>query len=111
LPYVFQYKNFRGGYIENNKENISPCLLASLANVPYIQEQQTTPRRLTPRECLRLQGFNDDYQIVVSDTQIYKQVGNAVAVPVVQAIGQKIKASLINFLAETGLANLMNFNK
>jgi DNA (cytosine-5)-methyltransferase 1 len=39
-------------------------------------------RKLTPRECLRLMGFSDDFQIVVSDTQAYKQAGNTIVVDV-----------------------------
>ena len=46
------------------------------------------PRRLTPRECARLMGFEEDFVIPVSDTQAYKQFGNAVAVPVVTAIAK-----------------------
>ena len=39
-------------------------------------------RKLTPRECLRLMGFSDDFKIVVSDTQMYKQAGNSIVVDV-----------------------------
>jgi DNA (cytosine-5)-methyltransferase 1 len=39
-------------------------------------------RKLTPRECLRLMGFPDDFKIVVSDTQMYKQTGNSIVVDV-----------------------------
>jgi len=39
-------------------------------------------RKLTPRECLRLMGFPDDFNIVVSDTQLYKQAGNSIVVDV-----------------------------
>jgi DNA (cytosine-5)-methyltransferase 1 len=39
-------------------------------------------RKLTPRECLRLMGFPDDFEIVVSDTQMYKQAGNSMVVDV-----------------------------
>ena len=39
-------------------------------------------RRLTPRECLRLMGFSDDFKIVVSDAQTYKQAGNSIVVNV-----------------------------
>lgn len=49
------------------------------------------PRRLTPRECARLMGFPESFQIVVSDTQAYKQFGNSVAVPVVQGIARSIR--------------------
>jgi len=52
------------------------------------------PRRLTPRECARLMGFPDDFQIVVSDTQAYRQFGNSVAVPVVQSIAQNMKQAM-----------------
>lgn len=44
------------------------------------------PRRLTPRECARLMGFNDDFRIPVSDTQAYRQFGNSVVVPVIRGI-------------------------
>ena len=47
--------------------------------------------RLTPTECERLQGFPDGWTEGQSDTQRYKQLGNAVSVPVVKAIGKKLK--------------------
>lgn len=50
------------------------------------QKRGQNPRRLTPRECARLMGFPDTFQIPVSDTQAYKQFGNSVAVPVVSAV-------------------------
>lgn len=55
-------------------------------------------RFLTPREWARLQGFPDSFQIVVSDTQAYKQFGNSVAVPVVKAVARKV---LFNLYGET----------
>jgi|TARA_Y100000294_G_scaffold93950_2_gene87437 DNA (cytosine-5)-methyltransferase 1 len=45
-----------------------------------------TPRKLTPRECARLQGFPNSFKIPVSDVEAYKQFGNSVSVPVVKAI-------------------------
>ena len=49
------------------------------------------PRKLTPRECARLQGYPENFIVdAVSDVQIYKQFGNSVTVPVIQAIGQKM---------------------
>jgi len=52
-------------------------------------------RKLTPKECFRLQGWTDDYfekaQFVNSDNQLYKQAGNGVTVPVIQAIGEQFK--------------------
>ena len=52
--------------------------------------QNKTIRRLTPKECERLQGFPDGWTDGQSDTQRYKQLGNAVSVPVVKVIGEKI---------------------
>lgn len=58
-----------------------------------IKQGKKNPRRLTPRECARLMGFSDDFQIPVSDTQAYKQFGNSIVVPVVMAVaGQMMKA-------------------
>ena len=53
-------------------------------------------RRLTPRECWRLQGFPDEYfdkakAAGISDSQLYKMAGNAVSVPVAKAIGLRLK--------------------
>ena len=52
-------------------------------------------RRLTPRECARLQGFDDDFIIPVSDCQAYKQFGNAVTVNVSRAVAQSVKDCLV----------------
>lgn len=53
-------------------------------------------RKMTPREWARLQGFPDDFKIVVSDAQAYKQFGNSVAVPAIQATAKKIIEKLKN---------------
>lgn len=55
-----------------------------------IAQEGKNPRRLTPRECARLQGFPDDFKIVVSDTQAYKQFGNSVVVPLIANVAQLI---------------------
>jgi DNA (cytosine-5)-methyltransferase 1 len=55
-----------------------------------IKQDGRNPRKLTPRECARLQGFPDTFKIPVSDTQAYKQFGNSVAVPVIRAIANKM---------------------
>lgn len=60
-----------------------------------VKQRRRNPRRLTPRECARLMGFDrpghNEFIISVSDTQAYKQFGNAVAVPVVNAIAQHME--------------------
>ena len=53
------------------------------------------PRKLTPRECARLQGFPEDYDVsAVSDGQIYKQFGNSVSVPVIKAVAKKLTEAM-----------------
>ncbi len=59
---------------------------------------RSNPRRLTPRECARLMGFPDDWQIPVSDTQAYRQFGNSVAVPVVKAVAEAMQPHLKKIL-------------
>ena len=51
-------------------------------------------RKMTPREWARLQGFPDEFKLVVADTHLYKQFGNSVTVPVIKAIAKKIKQQL-----------------
>jgi DNA (cytosine-5)-methyltransferase 1 len=51
-------------------------------------------RKMTPREWARLQGFPDSFVIPVSDAQAYKQFGNSVAVPAIQAVGKQILKAL-----------------
>ena len=51
-------------------------------------------RKLTPRECARLQGFPEDYRLDVADCHLYKQLGNSVTVPVIEAIARLIKEKL-----------------
>lgn len=55
-----------------------------------IEQEGKNPRRLTPRECARLQGFPDTFKIVVSDTQAYKQFGNSVVVPLMTDVARLI---------------------
>ncbi|OMG56600.1 DNA (cytosine-5-)-methyltransferase [Azonexus hydrophilus] len=53
------------------------------------------PRRLTPRECARLMGFPEDWKIPVSDTQAYRQFGNAVAVPIITEVARIMKPHIM----------------
>lgn len=48
--------------------------------------QNNIPRRITPRECARLQGYPESYKLLDDDKAVYKQMGNAVSVPVVKAV-------------------------
>ena len=81
---------------ENKSGNISAleysCALRAGASYNYLVVNGI--RRPTPRELLRLQGFPDSFKIVVSDTQIRKQVGNSVTVPVIEAVAKQMLKSL-----------------
>lgn len=55
-----------------------------------IPQRGKNPRRLTPRECARLQGFPESFQIPVSDTQAYRQFGNSVVVPLMQNVAELV---------------------
>ena len=55
-----------------------------------IAQEGKNPRRLTPRECARLQGFPDSFVIPVSDTQAYRQFGNSVVVPLMAEVAKLV---------------------
>lgn len=59
-----------------------------------IPQANKNPRKLTPRECARLQGYEDTFKITVSDTQAYKQFGNSVVVPLVKEIAYRMIKSM-----------------
>ena len=65
-----------------------------------VEQKGKNPRRLTPRECARLMGFDEpdgsDFIIPVSDTQAYRQFGNAVVVPVVKAVAEHMLPWLVD---------------
>lgn len=71
-----------------------------------VRQRDRRPRRLTPRECARLMGFEKQgetgFRIPVSDTQAYRQFGNAVVVPVVRAVAQLMKPHIADLLAREG---------
>ncbi|HEL4845400.1 TPA: DNA (cytosine-5-)-methyltransferase [Stenotrophomonas maltophilia] len=59
------------------------------------QGARKNPRRLTPRECARLMGFDDNFRIPVSDTRAYKQFGNSVVVPVIGEVARIMLPHLV----------------
>lgn len=94
--------NGTGGYHAKSETDlkIARPLTATMAKMHRAcQDNYVTQhgrlRRLTPRECARLQGFPDNYIIGVSDTQAYKQFGNAITVNVAYEIAESIKRSII----------------
>lgn len=81
-----------------DKDSVSRTLSARYykdgSEILVSRGKRKRPRRLTPRECARLMGFDDDYKIVVSDTQAYKQFGNCVVVPVIGEVARIMKPHL-----------------
>ncbi len=84
-------KNQNGRVI---KEDGEPMFTLTVSDIHGIFDGFRV-RRLTPKECERLQTFPDDFTEGVSDTQRYKQTGNAVTVDVIHFIGEKIINSLL----------------
>jgi DNA (cytosine-5)-methyltransferase 1 len=84
----------RRQYVRENKSGVCPTLTANMGtgghNVPLIKDDKGI-RKLTPRECFNLQGFPNNYNLPqLSDAKLYSLAGNAVSVPVVQLIANKI---------------------
>lgn len=75
------------------------------------QRGSRMPRRLTPRECARLMGFDREgmpsFQIPVSDTQAYKQFGNAVVVPVVEAVARLMQPHIQEVIRQDSRQQLL----
>ena len=88
---IYQYRRY---YVRENKNNVCPTLTANMGsgghNVPIIIDDKGI-RKLTPRECFNLQGFPNDYKLpVISTSKLYCLAGNAVSVPVVSLISNRI---------------------
>ena len=66
-----------------------------------IEQEGKNPRRLTPRECARLQGFPEYFKIVVSDGQAYKQFGNSVVVPLIENIAELVSKKMTSLDKQT----------
>ena len=88
---VYQYRRV---YVRENKSNECPTLTANMGegghNVPLVLDSNGI-RKLTPRECFNFQGFPASYKLPnLSDARLYKLAGNAVSVPVVKLIANRI---------------------
>ena len=99
--YKFSYNTvyqWRRNYLRENQKGVVPTLTANMGsgghNVPIIKDKKGI-RKLTPRECFRLQGFPDSYKLPnIADSHLYHQAGNTVPVNVVYEIAKKIKEVL-----------------
>jgi DNA (cytosine-5)-methyltransferase 1 len=93
---VYQYRRV---YVRENKSSECPTLTANMGsgghNVPIILDDKGI-RKLTPRECFNLQGFPSSYDLPeLCDSNLYKLAGNAVSVPVVKLIAERIVLLLL----------------
>jgi len=92
---VYQW---RRQYVRENKSGVCPTLTANMGtgghNVPIIKDGKGI-RKLTPLECARIQGFPTDYKIPkLADSALYKQFGNSVSVPVIEAVGKQMMKAM-----------------
>ncbi|MEX1014619.1 MAG: transcriptional repressor LexA [Candidatus Paceibacterota bacterium] len=92
---VYQW---RRQYVRENKSGVCPTLTANMGtgghNVPIIQDKKGI-RKLTPLECARLQGFPVNYKLPkLADSALYKQFGNSVSVPVIEAVAKQMMKAM-----------------
>tara|TARA_B110000238_G_C16094619_1_gene425474 strand:- start:4 stop:978 length:975 start_codon:yes stop_codon:yes gene_type:complete len=94
LDYLIAYE-IRKSKVSFKFDNNSPCLTTKMGtggnNVPYLVNHN---RFLTLKECLKLQGFPEDFKLTDSYSQSLRQIGNSVAIPVVQSLVDEIIACL-----------------
>jgi DNA (cytosine-5)-methyltransferase 1 len=112
---VYQYRRV---YVRENKSNMCPTLTANMGtgghNVPLILDPahrgiQHGIRKLTPRECFNFQGFPESYVLPpeLSDCNLYKMAGNAVSVPVVQLIANRLVPLLSGASVDSVVASVV----
>lgn len=92
---VYQW---RRQYVRENKSGVCPTLTANMGtgghNVPIIKDKKGI-RKLTPRECARLQGFSNDFILPnIADSALYKQIGNSVSIPVIEAVAKQMMKAM-----------------
>lgn len=93
---VYQW---RRTYVRENKSGVCPTLTANMGmgghNVPIILDSKGI-RKLTPKECARIQGFPESYKLPedLPDTKLYKQFGNSVTVSVIERIARQMMKAL-----------------
>jgi len=88
---IYQYRRY---YVRENKNSVCPTLTANMGtgghNVPLIIDDKGI-RKLTPRECFNLQGFPNEYKLPkISASKLYSLAGNAVSLPVIQLIANRL---------------------
>ena len=94
LNYLIAYE-IRRSRTNFRYDNLSPCLTTKMGtggnNVPYLVNQD---RFFTLKECLKIQGFPENFKLTNSYSHALRQIGNSVAVPVIKALAKEISKSL-----------------
>jgi DNA (cytosine-5)-methyltransferase 1 len=108
---IYQYRRV---YVRENKNKECPTLTANMGmgghNVPIIKDTKGI-RKLTPRECFNLQGFPSTYKLPkIGDSHLYKLAGNAVSVPVVKLIADRIMLLLQKKLIHKNISSNLPSN-
>ena len=84
----------KSGLLMNNTKSNTDIQIGILTIILYlvgiVSFKQNHKRKLTPRECFRLQDFPDTFKMPCSDTQMYKQAGNSITVGVLAKIVEKL---------------------
>jgi DNA (cytosine-5)-methyltransferase 1 len=92
---IYQYRRY---YVRKNKNDECPTLTANMGsgghNVPLVKDDFGI-RKLTPRECFTLQGYPSSFVLPkVSDSELYKQAGNTISVPVAVRLANAVIGAL-----------------
>lgn len=96
--YLFKKDDGRPQVVDFNDTSQAKTLVSTYHKIQrltgtFVKDGETGLRLLSELECKRLMGFSDDFKIPVSRTQMYRQLGNSVAVPVIKAVADEMKKS------------------
>lgn len=97
--YLFKKDDGRPYVVDKNSDGLAKTLNSSYHKIQrltgtFVRGGDTGLRLLSELECKRLQGFPDDFKIPVSRTQMYRQMGNSVAIPMIKAVSDNLKQVL-----------------
>jgi len=114
--YLFKKDDGKPQIVDKNSNIQVNTLVASYHKIQritgtFVKGGETGLRLLSKNECLRLQGFPTDFIIPVSRTQMYRQLGNSVSVPVVKAVADQMKKHLFNNVVESTEINKQDETK
>ena len=98
--YLFKKNDGRPYVVDKNSEGLAKTLNSSYHKIQrltgtFVRGGKTGLRLLSELECKRLQGFPESFKIPVSRTQMYRQMGNSVAIPMIKAVSDNLKETLI----------------